>query len=177
MANAEALQQLLDKEACRALVLRFARGIDRRDEAVLRDIFHPDGTDDHGYFKGSASEFIAWVLPVLATMERTQHCVSNILVDVNGDEAVSEAYFVAWHDLVAPDGKEIRMTAAGRYLDHFRKHDGEWKIFHRKAVFDWNANEPRTDNWDRSADTNRLLGKAGSGDSLYAMLDRIGAKA
>lgn len=177
MTDANALQQLLDREACRDLVLRFARGLDRRDEAVLLDVFHPDGTDDHGYFQGSGLEFVAWVLPLLATMERTQHCVSNILVDVNGDDAISEAYFVATHDLVAADGTESRMTAAGRYLDHFRKHAGEWKIFHRTAVFDWNANEPRTDRWDRSADTTRLLGKADPSDPLYSMLDRIGAKA
>ena len=95
MTDGNVLQQLLDREACRDLVLRFARGLDRRDEAVLRDVFHPDSTDDHGYFKGSGSEFVAWVLPLLSTMERTQHCISNILVDVNGHDAVSEAYFVA----------------------------------------------------------------------------------
>ena len=69
------------------------------------------------------------------------------------------------------------MIAAGRYLDHFRKYAGEWKIFHRTAVFDWNANEPRTDLWDRSTHTTRLLGKADASDPLYTILGRIGAKA
>ena len=82
----DALQILLDKQACVELVYRFARGLDRCDEAIVRSVFHADGTDDHGQFKGTVDEFVAWVFPVLATMERTQHVIGNVLVEVDGDD-------------------------------------------------------------------------------------------
>lgn len=165
------VEDMLAKQDCQELVYRFARGLDRRDEATLRSVFHPEATDDHGYFKGTASDFIEWVLPLLARMERTQHLIGNVLVETRGDQAVSESYFLASHDVTAANGEPARMTAAGRYLDQFKKHEGEWKIIHRQAVYDWNANEPRTDSWDRSAATERDLGKASQDDSVFRMLE------
>jgi len=91
-------QAELDKRSCSELILKLARALDRCDEVLMRSLFHDDATDDHGYFRGSATEFVDWVLPLLATMERNQHNISNILVNVRGDRAVSEAYFVAYHD-------------------------------------------------------------------------------
>lgn len=164
------MEEMLAKQDCQDLVYRFARGLDRRDEATLRSVFHPDGTDDHGYFKGTGSEFVEWVLPLLGTMERTQHLIGNVLVEVRGDDAVSESYFLASHDLTGADGEPARMTAAGRYLDQFRKHEGEWKLLHRQAIYDWNANERRTDSWDRSPASERDFGKPDTTDSVFTML-------
>ena len=168
MDEAARLREMLDKQACTEVIYRFARGLDRRDEALLSSLFHPDGTDDHGYFKGTGSEFVAWVLPLLAGMERTQHFIGNVLVEITGDEARSECSFIASHDLTAADGTLQRMTAAGRYLDTFRRHGGLWKLLHRRAVYDWNAVEPRTDAWDRSSGSARDFGKPGCEDSVYA---------
>ena len=36
-----------------------ARGIDRADEALLREAYHDDGTVDYGSLQGSAAEFAA----------------------------------------------------------------------------------------------------------------------
>lgn len=163
---------MLDKQACTEVIYRFARGLDRRDEALLRSLFHPDSTDDHGYFRGSGAEFVDWVLPLLAGMERTQHFIGNVLVEVSAEEAKSESSFIASHDLTSADGTPQRMTAAGRYLDRFRQHEGEWKLLHRKAVYDWNAVEPRTDAWDRSPDSSRDFGKPNAQDSVYAHFNR-----
>ncbi|SFS10417.1 nuclear transport factor 2 family protein [Sphingomonas jatrophae] len=159
---------LLDKQACTELVYRFARGLDRCDEAVLRSVFHPDGTDDHGYFKGDANAFIAWVLPLLRTMERTQHVIGNVLVEVSGDEAWSESYFVAYHDVTDAAGQALRTTVAGRYLDRFERRGDEWRIAHREFVSDWSASDPRSDMWDRAAGGDRRYGQRAPHDPLYA---------
>lgn len=164
----EAIQVLLDKQACTELVYRFARGLDRVDEAIIRSVFHPDGTDHHGAFKGDVDAFVSWVMPTLATMERTQHVIGNILVEVSGDRAWSEAYFVAYHDMANAAGELIRMTVAGRYLDRFERRGGEWRIKHREFVSDWSASEPRTDMWDRSPDSPRVFGRRGHEDRVFA---------
>ena len=168
MPEGDAIDTLLAKQACAELVYTLARGLDRCDRAMLLSVFHPDATDDHGGFKGTATEFVDWVVGLLPTMERTQHMIGNVLIDVAGDRAVGESCFIANHDLKNADGKPVRMIAAGRYLDRFERRDGVWKISHRHAVYDWNANLDRTDNWDRSPGSPRVFGERGEGDPIYA---------
>ena len=159
-----------DKLECTELVYLLARALDRRDEKLLRSLFHDDATDDHGTFKGSASDFVTWVIPLLAKMERTQHCISNVLIEVDGDQAVGESYFVAHHDLTSPEGNPAHMIAAGRYLDRFERRAGSWKISHRHAIFDWNSWQPSTDGWDRSPAAARTYGRRDRADPLYPHL-------
>ena len=163
-----ALQELLDKQACTELVYLFARGLDRVDEAIIRSVFHPDGTDHHGAFRGDVDAFIGWVLPLLVKMERTQHVIGNVLVEVRGENACSEAYFVAYHDVSDAVGKPLRTTVAGRYLDRFQRRGGDWRIAHRTFVSDWSATDVRTDSWDRNLGSARLFGRRDRQDPVYA---------
>jgi len=161
------LADFLAKQACAEVVYRLARGLDRCDARLVRDAFHNDATDDHGIFRGTADEFVAWVIPQLQTMERTQHFIGNVLIEVNGDHARGEAYYIANHDLKGPSGEDLRYTAAGRYLDRFERRDGQWRIAHRLSVSDWCATTARTDTWDRASGP-RQYGQRGAGDPLYA---------
>ena len=45
------LQALLDKDAIRDLVTAYCRAADRKDTALMRSLYHPDATEDHGAFK------------------------------------------------------------------------------------------------------------------------------
>jgi hypothetical protein len=54
------LRQLLDREAIREVIQRFARGLDRHDDALVASAYHPDALDHHGAFLGSPAEFIPW---------------------------------------------------------------------------------------------------------------------
>lgn len=163
------LSELVDKADCTYLVMRVARAIDRCDAVLLASLFHPDATDDHGLFTGTATDFIAFVMPLLATIKRTQHVLGQTLVELDGDRAASETYFVAHHTLAGPEG-DIFMLAAGRYLDRFERRDGAWKISHRHAVYDWNSAAPSTDSFDRANPGNWAYGVPGKEDRSYAHL-------
>lgn len=171
MIGAEKMDRLelaADKLECTEVVAQVARAIDRCDAVLLQDCFHPDATDDHGLFKGTAVDFIEWVMPVLGTMKRTQHMIGQSLVEVNGDRAAAESYFVAHHEIATPDG-DIHMIAAGRYLDRFERRSGAWKISHRHAVYDWNSTVPSTDGWDRDDPNNPSeYGQRGVADASNA---------
>ena len=162
------LQAMLDKSECRDLVYRLARAIDRCDEALLKSLFHDDATDDHGSFHGTAKDFVSWVMPVLNGMRRTQHCICNVLIEVDGDVAYGESYFIAHHALPQDGGPDRFMVGAGRYLDRFERRGGEWKIAHRQASYDWNSNVESTDSWNRDDPGAWTFGARGDADKSYA---------
>ena len=169
MATPAEIDAMLDTQRLTTLVYKLARSIDRCDADLLRSLFHPDATDDHGSFVGTAADFIPWVMGVLATMKRTQHIIGNVLIELDGDRATGESYFVA-HHVIDQGGSDVLMIAAGRYLDRFERRNGEWKFAHRHAVYDWSSTAPATDIWDRANPGATVFGARGHADASYANL-------
>lgn len=135
------LQEILDRAAIERVLFDYCSGIDRCDEELLRSVYHPGAYDDHGVFKGDAGDFVTFALDSLRTMDRaTQHLVSNIRIDLDGDTARVESYLVARHVRDSPEGR-LLLTFGGRYLDGFERRDGAWKIAHRLVVVDWEKSE------------------------------------
>ena len=164
------LDELVAKQQCTELVYHLARALDRCDEGMIRACYHPDATDDHGLLKGTIDEFIDGVIPMLHGMKRTQHNITNILIYLRGDEARGESYFIAQHTLT-PETGEVEMFAAGRYLDRFDRRDGEWRIAHRQAVYDWTMTVPASGGWDYfPPEMNFVRGQRGAGDLSVAHL-------
>jgi hypothetical protein len=158
------LSAWLDKLDIQEVVMRLARGIDRCDESLIAGAFWPDASDDHGIFKGTAKDFVPWVLATLRGMEGTQHAICNQLVELAGERAFSESYFIAYHRLVG--SQERDMFAAGRYLDRFEKRGGEWRIAHRQTVYDWTSTQLASDESWRRSPMRELIerGQRGAGD-------------
>lgn len=137
------LGELLDKQAIHEAVLRYCRGIDRRDRALVRDCYWPDATDDHaGAFSGSRDEFVEWVFGVLERYTGTMHVIANHLVEIDGDVADSEAYGVAYHRGDPPDDPRRNFTTGFRYLDRFERRDGDWRIAARAVALEWHHASP-----------------------------------
>ena len=136
-ANAQTLQDLLDREAIRDCLHRYCRGVDRMDEACLRSVYWPDGTDRHGPYQGSASGFVDWALDKLKNAPRGVHMLSNILIDLRGDVAGVESYFHALQADMDAQGQPRQSMLVGRYVDRFEKRQGEWRIAQRTVVYDW----------------------------------------
>src|SRR5665213_3060327 len=90
----QALRELVAKQAITEAIYRYCRGLDRMDREVALSVWHPAGTADWGetYFQGTGAGFIDWVWEVHAGFERHSHQITNILIEVNGDRAVSESY-------------------------------------------------------------------------------------
>ena len=130
--------------------MRYSRAIDRVDADLLRTVYWPDGWDSHSIFDGPVSEFIPWVVETLNGMIATQHFLGNISIDLEGDDAYTEIYFQAHHKVAGANGEEHDAIAAGRYLDHFERRGTEWRIKHRRAVFDWDLNQASTSRWNQA---------------------------
>ena len=140
----EALERVIARDAIMNVLSRYAQAIDRCDGELLRSVYWPDGTDNHGFFSGNAMDFVAFIIPVLEEVERTIHYISNVDVELTGaDAARVQSYYLACHET---DGKAVVM--GGRYLDHFERRGGEWRILHRTITLDWNQARPTTSNWE-----------------------------
>lgn len=141
MTDDRAIAALLDKQAIHEVVLRYCRGVDRRDAALVRDCYWPDATDDHaGAFTGARDEFIDWVMRVLTRFAGTMHVIANHLVELDArdaDVASSEAYGVAYHRGEPPGDPRCNFTTGFRYLDRFERRDGEWRIAARSVALEW----------------------------------------
>jgi ketosteroid isomerase-like protein len=159
-----ALQGLLDKQEIHEILMRYCRAIDRCDEELLRSVYHPDAVDNHGSQNGRASEFVPWAIKALERDELTTHFIANELIEVRGDLAYGESYFIGVHRRKQKDGTTVDLTFAGRYVDRFERRQGVWKIAHRQVVNDWNRVDPvgQTFSMGRS-----MVGRRSREDAVY----------
>jgi len=130
-----AVQAMLDKESVRAVSLRYTHGVDRHDGELLLSAYHPDAKDDHGAFIGSGADFVEHANRVHAQhWVSHQHYVTNQLIDLDGDTAHCESYFLAV--LKRPDG--ICDLVGGRYIDRIDRREGVWAVADRICMVEWN---------------------------------------
>ena len=81
------------KQAITEVIYRYCRAVDRMDRGLIATIWHPDGTADYGVtYQGSAAGLIDNLWANHAKLLGHSHQVTNILIEVDGDVAGSEAY-------------------------------------------------------------------------------------
>lgn len=139
-----ALQQLVDQQAIRDVLSRYCRGLDRMDREMANSVWHPDGTAFYdGMFEGTGHGFIEWVWEAHAGMERHSHQITNVLIELAGEKATSEAYVtvVLW-TLPDDEGNQQELVGRGRYLDRWERREGRWAIEHRIHLLDMSSTFP-----------------------------------
>jgi hypothetical protein len=134
------MTELADREAIRDCLTLYCRGVDRRDVDLVRQVYWPDGTDDHAMMPPmSAQEFIDMMEEGRNSkdLEATQHTLTNILIDVVGVSAYVESYVHAYHRFRRENGERYDLVAGARYLDRMEKRNDEWRIARRVVKIDW----------------------------------------
>ena len=130
------LETLVAKDAIRDVIYSYCRAMDRMDRELALSVWHPGGSADYGStFHGTCEGFVEWVWTRHAGLEAHSHQVTNILIEVDGDKAASEAYaFATLRQTTA--GESVDIIVRGRYLDVWSKRDGRWAIDARTFVTD-----------------------------------------
>jgi hypothetical protein len=162
----DALRALVDKQEIHEQLLRYCRGVDRRDRAMLDGVFHPDAVADYGALTMAGETIPDDILAAAESMRETQHLITNVLIELDGDSAVSESYFVVVAT-VDYDGVPHTRIRAGRYVDRLDRRDREWRIAHRTVVDDWSRLDPQG---ERPAGTTSRVGRRAPDDVIYASL-------
>jgi hypothetical protein len=135
------VRDLVDRREIHDVLMRYCRACDRADAVGIAAAFHEDGIDDHGS-PGSPRELAERA--ATKYLPHMMHFTGNVLIELDGDRAHVESYFVSF---VSPDGDgmlKTRMRGA-RYLDRFERRDGVWKIAHRLVVDEWARIDPVTE--------------------------------
>lgn len=121
------LQSLSDKIEIQELLARYARGVDSKDWELWRAVFTPEATIDYssaGAIVGIRDEVAAWLEAGLATVPMTQHFISNIEIDLDGDRATARAMF--YNPMLLPGMEEQSYCGGYYHHDLVRAPDG-WK--------------------------------------------------
>lgn len=162
--------ELVDREAIRDCLARYCRGVDRFDTDLLRSVSWPDAIDDHGDFKGTVEEFIAWAEPQLNAGGQFIHMIGNSLIRIEGAAARVESYF--WSVLTNPGASGHDYVTAGRYMDRFERRADEWRIAARLVAVDWFQEQAGTADWSEGPFGNPEMttGVLGREDKSYGWL-------
>ena len=145
-------QEFADREAIRACLYNFCRGVDRVDMELVRSSFWPDATTEYGNFDStSAQDFLEKALAVLQSLDMAYHDLGNIIIDIRGDAAYVESYVRAIQRIPKADGGLYDYVSASRYLDYMERRDDEWRIKHRIIVRDWFREFPDSFKWEDGA--------------------------
>ncbi|MGE0385830.1 MAG: nuclear transport factor 2 family protein [Gammaproteobacteria bacterium] len=136
------LRVLADRQEILDCSHRFCRGVNRRDRELLRSAFHPDAIDDHGFYCGGIDGFLDWIDTVYDDIAQTQHYVSNQSVELDGDGAHAEQYWLVVN--VRRAGGEV-IIRGGRYIDRFERRGGRWAIAARVCFTEWNGATQKID--------------------------------
>lgn len=170
MNQAEALEHLVETNAIKQLSLLYSRACDRLDRELLERVYWPDGGDDHGSFKGTAPEYIDWVMDLLAGWTSSHHDNGNFLIDLQGKQATGEVHWTGYYRYDI-DGVPHDQLSAGRYLDRYEKRLGEWRIAYRTCISEWTRVTSVETDW-RSSASAANIGRRDADDPLYLLQGR-----
>ena len=139
------MQRVIDEAAIRRVIDRYCHAVDRGTADDVVALFHPTGRlvltleDNDGYHGRAAVR--AWYANYhdnfRAKLTHLRHKISNIQIDLTGDEARVVSYMDA--DIIV-QGETQPCQAIGRYDDRFVREGGAW-YFAEKAIIGYYADE------------------------------------
>jgi len=152
--DAKKLQEVWDRQEIEQLMYRHARSLDRMDADLMKSTYWPEGIEEHMdpiypdlfHWNDNAWKFVPDAMKGFTKVKITQHRISNILIELDGDKATAETYVWAYH-VHEENGVDKEGILGGRHLFNLEKRNGEWRIMKRFTIFDWNQNQDASAKW------------------------------
>lgn len=134
MQNPSDLQSLADRLAIHDVLVRYSAAIDTKNFAMLDDVFAPDGIGDYrasGGIRGNLAEIKEWLGQALAIFTVVQHLVTNLTIELRGDEAVTSCYLFNPLGYPRDDGTTEMLWCGAIYRDRLVRTANGWRIRER----------------------------------------------
>ncbi len=166
------VETMLARQDIHDVLSRYARGVDRADEALLRSCYHDGAIEEHANaYSGPADAYIGDAVKRIRKMGVMAHYLCNTHIDLDGDVAYVETYVLTFARFDNA-GARVDTLTGGRLCDRFEKRDGEWRIAHRKMTFDWNRDMEEAEGWClgmfKPDDPRMVMGRKDEQDLSYA---------
>jgi hypothetical protein len=132
-----AVAELVDKQEIADLCARYTFALDQQDWPALRGCFTDEPVFVHpgGRIEG-IDRIIERARGALEPLDASQHLLGNILIEVDGHDAVSICYFQAQHVRAGTPGGDTYLIA-GSYADRLVRTTQGWRIAERVQVYLW----------------------------------------
>jgi hypothetical protein len=129
------VRELVDRSDILECLHRYARGMDRHDRELARSAYHDDAIDVHGSLAFVVDDFLDWAFAYHAEQLHHQHFLMNPTIEVSGDTAHAETYYLFVGRY--PDRDTPLTMVGGRYVDRLDRRDGRWAIAKRVCTAEW----------------------------------------
>ena len=134
MTNTSDLAVVADRLAIQDLLVRYSTAIDTKRFELLDQVFTPDGIGDYtasGGIRGSLPEIKGWLAQALSIFTVVQHLVTNLTVEIRGDEASSTCYLFNPLGYPRDDGSVEMLWCGAHYDDKLVRTKVGWRIRER----------------------------------------------
>lgn len=180
------LERLDAESQINKVIALYSHALDRRRWELLDKVFHDDAKYGFGDIAGSWRDFLAAAKSIVDPLGPTQHLVSNVIIEIEGDTAHVESCLNGYHVIPADypaglntnglfydrPGERYIAIVGGRYVDRFERRHGEWRIAQRAGLYDWIQVLDYTDG-GLSLSPDAALGKWGPADPSSVVVQRL----
>ena len=166
------LQEIVDHHEIRKTLAEYCHGCDRCDVVRMASVYAGESWDDHGGIKAPGPDFsLQMTARILETYDSMYHILGQSIIDVDGDQAAAETYFIGVARSGGDEGPgRMCNQVGGRFVDRLVRVGEGWKIKHRTVVGDWTIALPIEHEW---APARQLLpGRQSSDDPAFSVLAR-----
>lgn len=120
-------------KAIEAVLFDYATVLDKKDYAGLANVFIEDAVVEYIGIAdcNGLAEIQGLVGSILDKCAETQHMLSNVIINVNGDTAEASCYLQAMHVGKGEHEGQIMMVW-GEYIDQLVLSNGQWRISKRQ---------------------------------------------
>jgi 3-phenylpropionate/cinnamic acid dioxygenase small subunit len=134
-------QELSDRAEIHDVVVRYGWAIDTKDWDLLDTCFTADAYVDYssnpGGKEGPYAQIRSWLEKMMSAFPVTQHLMSNIEVQLDGDRATARTMVTNPQGAATREGPLHFFFVGGRYDDEFVRTPDGWRIAKRVETTLW----------------------------------------
>lgn len=135
MSEQNLVQAMRSERDIRDRLHLYCRAVNELDLDLLPTLWHSDGTLDceEPALRGAIADLAPRLLNWFRAWGTQNHQITNAIIEVDGDRAVSETYTF---DVLRAAGVAgvLDSHRRGRYLDRWSRREGRWALEHRQYV-------------------------------------------
>ena len=142
------LTLLYEREAIKQVIYTYATAVDLCNWPLFRSIFTDHVEIDFSSYHGepastmTADEWVKCSQVIVPGLDGTQHQFSNLVIDIQGDEATARFHMQSEHFLANEDGDNSH-SIGGYYIDKLVRTEDGWRICAVNLNILWKRGNPQ----------------------------------